>query len=303
VSGGQVVSLGERLRQRRTELGISQAQAARELDVARTAYRLWEMEAAKPAPDRWRLISRWLGISVVALLAADALVDEEEAAQISAAATDFGPPGRWDDASTSIAADFFAQERATIELGLRDGMIQAPRASALYDLLARVQGRAEGAKTHRSRRGEFDKVLPIDPSLPALARASFLVLAAGVPEPILLEGELLTSELVTHAIRRAPAGENVLRLHMVLAETMVRVEVEARTAKTHRPHGSEAWGMTLIMEIASRWGSARKDATNVSWFEIDLPEPGSESFSGADVTDQSSITTASSQPPPGGNGS
>ena len=57
-----VVSLAERLKSRREQLGISQAQAARELDVARTAYRLWEMEAAKPAPDRWRLISTWLGV-------------------------------------------------------------------------------------------------------------------------------------------------------------------------------------------------------------------------------------------------
>ena len=53
-----VVSVGDRLWQRRTELGLSQAQAACELDVARKAYRLWEMEAAKPAPDRWRLLSR-----------------------------------------------------------------------------------------------------------------------------------------------------------------------------------------------------------------------------------------------------
>ena len=64
----QVVSLAERLRTRRSELGLSQAQAARELDVARTAYRLWEMEAARPSPDRWRLISRWLGVSVTRLL-------------------------------------------------------------------------------------------------------------------------------------------------------------------------------------------------------------------------------------------
>ena len=61
MAAASVVSLADRLKQRRDELGISQSQAARELDVARTAYRLWEMEAAKPAPDRWRLIASWLG--------------------------------------------------------------------------------------------------------------------------------------------------------------------------------------------------------------------------------------------------
>ena len=72
-------SLGARLRQRRAELGLSQAEAARELDVARTAYRLWEMEAAKPSPDRWRLIARWLGVPVSTMLVAEELLTEDEA--------------------------------------------------------------------------------------------------------------------------------------------------------------------------------------------------------------------------------
>ena len=65
--------------QHRTERGLSQAQAARELDVARTAYRLWEMEAAKPSPDRWRLIARWLGVSISTMLLAEDLIDAEDA--------------------------------------------------------------------------------------------------------------------------------------------------------------------------------------------------------------------------------
>ena len=63
-------SLGGRLKAKREALGISQSQAARELDVARTAYRLWELEAARPAPDRWRLVARWLGVSLTTLLLA-----------------------------------------------------------------------------------------------------------------------------------------------------------------------------------------------------------------------------------------
>ncbi|HWC67533.1 MAG TPA: helix-turn-helix transcriptional regulator, partial [Acidimicrobiales bacterium] len=70
----EVIPLGARLRQRREELGLSQSQAARELEVARTAYRLWEMEAARPAPDRWRVVAKWLGISMTALLHAGELL-------------------------------------------------------------------------------------------------------------------------------------------------------------------------------------------------------------------------------------
>src|SRR6188474_1726624 len=93
-SSEAVISLADRLKQRRDELGISQAQAARELDVARTAYRLWEMEAAKPAPDRWRLIAHWLGVSVTTMLLAEDLVSEDEAALGDIVAFDFGRPGR-----------------------------------------------------------------------------------------------------------------------------------------------------------------------------------------------------------------
>src|SRR6187551_1449516 len=80
MASAEVIPLGERLKHRREELGLSQAQAARELDVARTAYRLWEMEAAKPAPDRWRLIAKWLGVSIATMLLAEELIDASEAA-------------------------------------------------------------------------------------------------------------------------------------------------------------------------------------------------------------------------------
>ena len=74
---GEVIPLGTRLRTRREELGLTQAQAARELDVARTAYRLWELEAARPSPDRWRTIAKWLGMSVTAMLLAGELIDQQ----------------------------------------------------------------------------------------------------------------------------------------------------------------------------------------------------------------------------------
>ena len=81
----EVIPLGSRLRRRREELGLTQTQAAKQLDVARTAYRLWEMEAAKPAPDRWRTIARWLGISMTAMLLAEELIDRQEAVEATEA--------------------------------------------------------------------------------------------------------------------------------------------------------------------------------------------------------------------------
>ena len=70
--------LSQRLKTARSDRGISQAQAARELNVARSAYRLWEMDAALPEPRRWKFVAAWLGVTVMTLLAAEGLVPDEE---------------------------------------------------------------------------------------------------------------------------------------------------------------------------------------------------------------------------------
>src|SRR5215813_1323648 len=85
VDDATVVSLATRLKAKREERGISQSQAARELDVARTAYRLWELEAAKPAPDRWRLVARWLGVTMSTFLLSEGLISDDEAGEGDAA--------------------------------------------------------------------------------------------------------------------------------------------------------------------------------------------------------------------------
>lgn len=71
--------LSERLRAARLDRGLSQAQAARELDVARTAYRLWEMDSALPEPKRWQPVATWLGVTVMTLLLAEGLVSDDGA--------------------------------------------------------------------------------------------------------------------------------------------------------------------------------------------------------------------------------
>ena len=125
---GDVVSIGERLKSHREELGMSQAQAARELDVARTAYRLWEMEAAKPAPDRWRLIARWLGVSVATMLLAEELIDEAEASAADQVAKRLARDGvAWDAESDGEGGNFFNQERSKIQDEEASGRISRGR--------------------------------------------------------------------------------------------------------------------------------------------------------------------------------
>jgi transcriptional regulator with XRE-family HTH domain len=136
-----VISLGDRLKAHREQLGISQSQAARELDVARTAYRLWEMEAARPAPDRWRLLSRWLGISMTTLLLAEGLISDEESHRSDDAAERYiqAIGENSDLAAEREEGDFFRQAQSLIDKSLEQGLVSAEEAGRFRDMFERIK--------------------------------------------------------------------------------------------------------------------------------------------------------------------
>lgn len=272
---GDVVALGARLKSHREQLGMSQAQAARELDVARTAYRLWEMEAAKPAPDRWRLISRWLGVSVAAMLLAEDLIDESEARAADEVAK------RLDDGGVAWAVaerdTFFQEERSTIRRQEGSGRITEAEATRLTDVLARVEAASIGQRSAGWRSGSLRKELPRDDLAPALARAAVAVTAAGVPATQLEDALLLTSELVTNGVLHPPEGTDLLVLEVSVDTDVLRVVVADGGSDRIRPRSPDSdggWGLTIVMETASRWGLGHHKGLNVTWFELDLPAPG-----------------------------
>ena len=71
--------LSDRLKTARTDRHLSQAQAARELGIARSAYRLWEVSVALPEIRRWKPIAQWLGVTVTTLLIAEGLIEDDDA--------------------------------------------------------------------------------------------------------------------------------------------------------------------------------------------------------------------------------
>jgi transcriptional regulator with XRE-family HTH domain len=139
--GGDVIRLSDRLKAQREDRGISQSQAARELDVARTAYRLWEMEAARPAPDRWRLVARWLGVSMTTLLLAEGLISEDEQVAADRAADRFiAATGLDVDAeATTQAGDFFAQAQSLIDRSIEEGVVTAAEAGQMREMFDRIK--------------------------------------------------------------------------------------------------------------------------------------------------------------------
>lgn len=276
----KVVSLAERLKSRREERGISQSQAARELDVARTAYRLWELEAAKPSPDRWRLIASWLGVSVTTMLLAEDLVSAEEALAAEATAGDFGRSGRdWDTVAAANAGDFFTQARSLVEDGARGGDITAAQARELTFVLERVAAERDVVETEPWTPAELRRTLPVDSGAPAAAREAVAFVAGGVPEESLQTARLLATELVSNSVRHGPSGGRAsvdVQISVDRSQLRVAVTDDSPSAAQPRTPGEDGgFGLALVAALATRWGAGRDGGRNVTWFELDLPPPGS----------------------------
>ena len=279
MAGAAVVSLADRLKQRREELGMSQSQAARELDVARTAYRLWELEAAKPAPDRWRLIASWLGVSVTTMLLAEDLVTEDEAAMGDIAAFDFGIPARA-SSDTGEARDFFAQARGLIADGIKRRHITAAHAQDLTFLVERIEKERSQMDTPVWEATELRKSLQANVTAPRAAREALSFVGADLPEPVLETARLLVSELVTNSVHGPSEPSSSIGLFVSVERNLLRVEVSDDSPHAATPKASSdggGFGLSIVAAMSSRWGSGRTDGLNVTWFELDLPLPGSTS--------------------------
>jgi anti-sigma regulatory factor (Ser/Thr protein kinase) len=89
--------------------------------------------------------------------------------------------------------------------------------------------------------------------------------------------ELLTTELVSNAVRHGGAGEHTtIVLHLATSSACLRVEVldpgDGFEPGQPMPYGEGGYGLFLVSEVSSRWGVAR-DAGNCTWFELDLDGP------------------------------
>ena len=272
-----VVSLGERLKSRREELGLSQSQAARELDVARTAYRLWEMEAARPSPDRWRLIARWLGVSVATMLLAEDLIDDSEAHRAENIAGRLDVGDAW-DAPIDASTDFFDQERASIDRRTLEGVVTQSEADRLANIVERLRSTVEAPRSHGWRRASLTKEVGVEPDAIAAARAAVMGVTSDIPSAQFDIVVQLTSELVADVVR-STAGTQLSSITLVidvLPEVVrVRVMVPGTRSRPIRTVGEDAgWGWAFVAELASRWGAGNEGDVYAAWFEVDLPEPG-----------------------------
>ena len=118
----------------------------------------------------------------------------------------------------------------------------------------------------------IDRRFPIDPQAASLARHALDAFANEVAVEDLETIRLLTSELMTNAIRHGPQhpGSDIGLLVEQLDGRM-RVEVSDAGAGFAPPGrgGREVggWGLMLVEQLSDRWGVAEGAPTRV-WFEL-----------------------------------
>jgi serine/threonine-protein kinase RsbW len=112
------------------------------------------------------------------------------------------------------------------------------------------------------------------PRAPARARAWLQNAAAWLPDELVNNLLLLTSELVNNSVRHGRASENDV-IHIEVRTTAVGLRAEVsnpgrgfapreRAAAIDEPGG---WGLVLVERLAERWGVVNAEHTSV-WFEL-----------------------------------
>ena len=122
-------------------------------------------------------------------------------------------------------------------------------------------------------RSQVELRLPPEPIATTLARAAVAAVGSGLPEGVVSDVELLTSEVVSNAVRHAnldPSQEIVLR---IVADGYVRVEVADpgppfEAQRRRRGSGSSGWGLFLVDALATSWGVEPEGRGKKVWFEL-----------------------------------
>ena len=122
-------------------------------------------------------------------------------------------------------------------------------------------------------RSQVELRLPPEPIATTLARAAVAAVGSGLPEGVVSDVELLTSEVVSNAVRHAnldPSQEIVLR---IVSDGYVRVEVADpgppfEAQRRRRGSGSSGWGLFLVDALATSWGVEPEGRGKKVWFEL-----------------------------------
>jgi anti-sigma regulatory factor (Ser/Thr protein kinase) len=110
------------------------------------------------------------------------------------------------------------------------------------------------------------------PGAPAEARTALRRFHPELPPELMQVVVLLASELVANAVKHAEAAMVAIRFAVMPQHVRVEVADEGpgftQGAVQPDPSGVGGWGLHLVDELSSRWGTVEGPGARV-WFEID----------------------------------
>ncbi|HKI28730.1 MAG TPA: ATP-binding protein [Actinomycetota bacterium] len=116
--------------------------------------------------------------------------------------------------------------------------------------------------------------LPPELTTPAFARAAVAAMSSGLPEEVVSDVELLTTELVTNALKHATASQSEQIIVRLVLHDRVRVEVidsgpsfDPRPVRPD-PGSTTGWGLFLVDTLATSWGVELEGRGKKIWFEV-----------------------------------
>jgi CheY-like chemotaxis protein/anti-sigma regulatory factor (Ser/Thr protein kinase) len=111
--------------------------------------------------------------------------------------------------------------------------------------------------------------LPAEPIAARAARGVVRDALPSVDRELLDSIELLVSELVTNAVLHTSSAP---RLEVHVGRGNIRIEVfdgDTTPPRVRHNGGVGGWGLQLVEQLASRWGTDEQPEGKVVWFEID----------------------------------
>jgi anti-sigma regulatory factor (Ser/Thr protein kinase) len=115
---------------------------------------------------------------------------------------------------------------------------------------------------------------PPELTTPAFARAAVSDMASGLPEEVVSDIELLTTELVTNAVMHATVSQSEQIIVRLMLHDRVRVEViDAGPPFDPRPvkpdsGSTSSWGLFIVDAVATSWGVEPEGRGKKVWFEV-----------------------------------
>lgn len=115
--------------------------------------------------------------------------------------------------------------------------------------------------------------LPRSPVAAAIARQHVWRFCSGLPRDLVEVATLLTSELVTNAVRHARGS---IRLAMNRDRAMLHIEVsddspDPPVVRNAHPTDTGGRGVMLVDRLAAGWGVAMRNGGKVVWFRLPTP--------------------------------